>query len=223
MFDKHCLLILHRKQIGMGITERKEREKQGMRELILKEATQMFIEDGYDKTSIRNLAERIEYSPATIYLYYKDKDEIFYAIHEQGFEMLLTRMQEAEGVLNPYEKLFKLGYIYLKFAFDNPEYYDLMFIMRSPMKSLKPEEDWNCGFKSYNSLKDTVRACVEQGYIKPLDVEQLSFSILSYMHGMTSLAIRDRFKMYTPEQVQQLMQGAITMLMEMLKNEPDGK
>jgi AcrR family transcriptional regulator len=61
----------------MGILERKEREKQEMRDLILNVATEMFIEEGYDKTSIRKIADKIEYSPATIYLYFKDKDEIF--------------------------------------------------------------------------------------------------------------------------------------------------
>lgn len=204
----------------MGISQRKERQKQEMRALILEAATHMLMEEGYEKTSIRSLAEQIEYSPATIYLYYKDKDEIFYAIHEQGFEILLARMQEVSHVLNPYERLFRLSYVYLQFAFENPAYYDLMFIMRSPMKSLQSDENWNCGFRNYDCLRDTVRACIEQGYIKPLDVDQLSFSLLSYMHGMTSLTIRNRFKMYTSEQVQGLMQGAITMLMQMLKSEP---
>ncbi len=73
----------------MGITERKEREKQEKRTLILEAATKMFLEDGFDKTSLRNIADKIEYSPATIYLYFKDKNELFYAIQEKGFELLL--------------------------------------------------------------------------------------------------------------------------------------
>jgi AcrR family transcriptional regulator len=73
----------------MGISERKEREKQEMREKILLVATEMFIEEGYDKTSIRKIADKIEYSPATIYLYFKDKDEIFHAIHDKGFDKFL--------------------------------------------------------------------------------------------------------------------------------------
>ena len=60
----------------MGIAERKEREKMEMHDRILQAATVMFLEDGYEKTSIRNIADKIEYSPATIYLYFKDKDEL---------------------------------------------------------------------------------------------------------------------------------------------------
>ena len=72
----------------MAIKERKEREKQDMRNLIIESATQLFLKQGYDKTSIRSIAEDIEYSPATIYLYFKDKDEIFYVIHENAFALL---------------------------------------------------------------------------------------------------------------------------------------
>jgi AcrR family transcriptional regulator len=50
----------------MGISERKERERQEMRERIIEASMKMFIEEGYEKTSIRNIAEKIEYSPATL-------------------------------------------------------------------------------------------------------------------------------------------------------------
>jgi AcrR family transcriptional regulator len=53
----------------MGISDRKEREKQEMKQLIIDAAMRMFVEDGYEKTSIRNIADKIEYSPGTIYLY----------------------------------------------------------------------------------------------------------------------------------------------------------
>ncbi|MBI2419199.1 MAG: helix-turn-helix transcriptional regulator, partial [Ignavibacteriales bacterium] len=57
----------------MGISERKEREKSEMRELVLQTALKLFIDKGYDNVSIRKIANVIEYSPGTIYLYFKDK------------------------------------------------------------------------------------------------------------------------------------------------------
>ncbi|MBK7338149.1 MAG: helix-turn-helix transcriptional regulator [Saprospirales bacterium] len=60
----------------MGINERKEREKVELRGLILKGAMEVFLEEGFENTSIRRIAERVEYSPGTIYVYFKDKDEI---------------------------------------------------------------------------------------------------------------------------------------------------
>lgn len=75
----------------MTIAARKQREKEEMRALILDAARKIFLEKGYEHTSIRNIAEKIEYSPGTIYLYFKEKDEIFHALHEEGFRRLLER------------------------------------------------------------------------------------------------------------------------------------
>ena len=71
----------------MGVKERKEREKHDMRELILKAAHQIFVDKSFEEVSIRNIADEIEYSPATIYLYFKDKNEIFYALHTEAFKI----------------------------------------------------------------------------------------------------------------------------------------
>ena len=68
----------------MSITDRKEREKKEMRQAILDAALTLFREKGYDAVSIRNIAEAIEYSPATIYLYFKDKNEIFFALQYEA-------------------------------------------------------------------------------------------------------------------------------------------
>ena len=78
----------------MGILERKERDRVEMRERIIDVAIEMFVKEGYEKTSIRNIAEKIEYSPATIYLYYKDKDELLYDVQAQAFEKLDQTFRE---------------------------------------------------------------------------------------------------------------------------------
>ncbi|HEY9245546.1 MAG TPA: helix-turn-helix domain-containing protein, partial [Candidatus Methanoperedens sp.] len=72
----------------MGIKERKELEKQEMRKLILDTAMRLILEKGFENVTIRHIAEEIEYSPATIYLYFKDKDDIIYTLHREGFEKL---------------------------------------------------------------------------------------------------------------------------------------
>jgi len=78
----------------MEVTERKEREKTEMRELITAAAMKMFLEDGYAKTSIRGIADAIEYSPGTIYLYFKDKDELLYEVQADAYGRLLEVFQK---------------------------------------------------------------------------------------------------------------------------------
>ena len=96
----------------MGIAERRERDKQTMRRMILDTAMKLFVEDGYEQVSIRKIAENIEYSPATIYLYFKDKDEIFYGLHGEGFDKLLKRQQTTSSIEDPVERLHRLCEIY---------------------------------------------------------------------------------------------------------------
>ena len=72
----------------MGIKERHERDREAVRRAILDAARELFVTEGYQNVSIRKVAERIEYSPAAIYLYFPSKDDIFFALAEEGFRLL---------------------------------------------------------------------------------------------------------------------------------------
>mgnify|MGYP002778520472 CR=1 FL=1 len=202
----------------MGITERKEREKQEMKNLILEAASRLFQEQGYEKTSIRNIAERIEYSPATIYLYYKDKDELFYGVHEKGFELLLEQLHPLMDVKNPLERLRKMGDTYVRFAFEHPDYYDLMFIVSAPIENLhKHNEEWDCGLQNFRLLRQTVAECLEKQMIKSANVDVAAMSIFSFIHGMVSLAIRNRFVMFPREQLPKMFEASMDNMMNLIQ------
>ncbi len=179
----------------MGVTERKERERLEMKQRILDAAKDVFIQEGYDKASIRAIAERIEYSPATIYLYFKDKDELFYAVHEFGFARLFEQMHSLLVIENPLERLRQMGIRYLEFAVANPELYDLMFISRAPMVAIhkKYDDDWDCGQQNFVLLQEIIRQCMAEGLMRETDLSVATMSIWSFVHGLASLFIRDRF------------------------------
>jgi AcrR family transcriptional regulator len=204
---------------NMGIAERKEREKQEMKDQILQAAMDLFIEEGYEKASIRKIADRIEYSPATIYLYFKDKDEIFHAVHEKGFEIFFERMEETAVIPDPFQRLKKLGEIYLNFAFENPQLYDLMFIMWGPMDAMKDGTHWHCGVKAHDGLKQMVRDCIETGKMKSTDVDITAMSIWSFVHGVASLRIRNRFRMCTPEELETMIPASLDMMLQLFRRE----
>lgn len=182
----------------MGIAERKAREKEEMRERIVEAAAQIFIEKGYQKASIRAIAKAIEYSPATIYLYFADKDALFHAVHDRGFGLFFEGFRQvfSQPVDDPFEKLEKLGETYLRFAAENPAYYELMFVEKGPMNALTEGEGWESGLKSKQILRTIVGECMEAGYIGGEDVEANAFAIWACVHGMASLYARDRMHMY---------------------------
>jgi len=193
----------------MGITERKEREKLEMRDLIINTAVDLFVIKGFDKTSMRNIAEAIEYSPATIYLYFKDKNELLYAISEKAFFLFFQYFKTVLPIKDPMERLNALGRVYINFAISHPAYYDLMFIMRSPMESTHTVDDWPNGKKSHDILTSAVSECMEQGYFKHHDPHALSFMIWSTVHGIVTLYLRNRMKMYHNEERKMLLDKAL--------------
>jgi AcrR family transcriptional regulator len=209
----------------MTIANRKERQKEELKAKILQAARELFIEKGYELTSIRNIAERIEYSPTTIYLYFKDKDDIFYALHQEGFRLLNQYFKVLEHIPDPFERLKTITRAYIKFALENREFYDLMFISRSPMNALKDEaEEWDEGKKSFAALVGTVTQCISLGYFQGMDPENLSFTLWSMVHGVCSLEIRDRCAVLTEEKQKGLADRAAAIIIEMLermhKNSP---
>ena len=189
------LSLPHQKCI-VGISERKQKEKEELKALILQAAKKLFVEKGVEQTTIRNIAAAIEYSVGTVYVYFKDKNDIFNELHTQGFMQLGKDMRVLHNVENPMERLKALGRVYINFAMENPDMYDLMFSMKAPMEFLEShhQEQWQEGQSTFDVLKATVRQCLDEGYFKNHSLEPLSFAIWSIVHGMVSLHISQRVK-----------------------------
>jgi AcrR family transcriptional regulator len=201
-------------EVIMGITERKEREKEKMRKLILKTAMELFLKEGYATVSLRRIAKKIEYSPATIYLYFKDKNEILYALHNEGFEELFRRQQAITPIKDLRKRLRKHGEIYLDFAFEHPEYYNLMFIMRGPAKKIVESEQWQVGIRSYDLLKKDVQECMKAGILKNVDLDVATFALWSVVHGIASLILRNRCPMLNHDELPAVAKRAVSFINE---------
>ncbi|MDP4581762.1 MAG: TetR/AcrR family transcriptional regulator [Saprospiraceae bacterium] len=178
----------------MGVSERRIRERLDARQSILATARELFLLKGFEATTIRNIAEKIEYSPSTIYQHFKDKNEIFYTIHSESFAELVRYLNASEMHKNPMDQLIALGQIYIQFALENPELYDLMFIMEAPIDFLDYLEDanWTEGKMAFDYLKSVIANCIQQGLIKETDLESLSYLIWSTVHGLVTISIRKR-------------------------------
>ena len=69
----------------------KKRDQKDVRALVLNTALRLFLKFGYRKVTMRKIAEEIGYTPGTIYLYFKNKAEILYELHNEGFKRLQER------------------------------------------------------------------------------------------------------------------------------------
>ena len=115
-------------------------------------------------------------------------------------------MEKAGKIKNPLKRLHQIGVIYIEFALANPEYYDLMFIMRAPMNALKEkhgdEQCWTYGETTFGLLTATLTECIEQKLVRIKNPVMASMYTWSSVHGLVSLKVRDRFKVMNLDEPQ---------------------
>src|SRR6185369_15408369 len=115
----------------MGIKERQERDREAVSRAILDAARELFVIEGYHNVSIRKIAERIEYSPAAIYGYFESKDDIFFALAEEGFHLLHEGGFEGLDSLPPLDRIRRIFMRLYQFSREHPQYFALMFVDRT--------------------------------------------------------------------------------------------
>src|SRR5262244_2682669 len=107
----------------MGIKERQERDREAVRRSILDAARDLFVSEGYANVSIRKIAERIEYSPAALYGYFPSKDDIFFALAEEGFQLLHRGAEPRQiDTRDPLEQLREMIWGFYRFSCEHPQY-----------------------------------------------------------------------------------------------------
>jgi AcrR family transcriptional regulator len=142
----------------MGIKERQDRERLAVRDAILTAARDLFVAEGYGQASIRKIAERIEYSPAAIYSYFSSKDDIFFALAEEGFQRLDQAIEAVAGAPDPIDDLRRCWWAFYQFSKDHREFFHLMFVDRSvPAIS----EQWQ-GFALLQQMLERVAARIRR-------------------------------------------------------------
>jgi AcrR family transcriptional regulator len=120
--------FVNRKIAGMGIAERKSRQKLELRERILDAARHIVIREGFDALSMRKIAEAIEYSPATLYLHFESRDAIARALCMEGYAQLLATFEPLASIADPAERLRAIGRAYVAFGVAHPQTYRLIFM-----------------------------------------------------------------------------------------------
>lgn len=103
---------------------RRERERDDRRAMILNAAVEVASQEGIDGLSIRKIASKTEYSPAIIYHYFKNKDEILEQMLHQGYQNILQTLGGAQVVsADPAVRLEDSHRRYIAMALQNPDYY----------------------------------------------------------------------------------------------------
>lgn len=201
----------------MGIKQRKDREKEEMKKLILDAAKKIAYEEGFEKVSVRKIAEEIEYSVGTIYLYFRNMDEIIFELHNTAFQKFYECQLQVKDIKDPMEKLRRHGETYIRFGLENPDLYELMFIVRAPGNEIESGTEWKEGLKTFDFLRQNMQECLDAGYFKGADVNVLSVGMWSFVHGLVSLYLRKRMAMLPQDYIQPVLFGAFNTMIDNLQ------
>jgi AcrR family transcriptional regulator len=166
----------------------RERRHQKTKQAILQAAQDIITEKGADGLSLREIAHRIDYSPAGLYEYFSSKDDIIAAVCVEGVERFSAYLNHVPTNLPPAERIIQLGQAYLDFAKDNPQHFMFMFTMIPPAKT--SSNALIAEGSPYAILRQAVQAYLKAENIElpsEYSVDDVAYILWAKIHGMAML------------------------------------
>ena len=169
----------------MGITERRERERGEVRRKILDAARELFMAEGYERVTMRRIADAIEYSPTTIYNHFKDKDDLVNALCHEEFSQLFGALDLAAPARDPVAWIRQIGVAYASFGLANPNHYRFMFMTRIQDGHQVSEP----GRQSFDILRTAVARAIRSGAFAKGNVDTIAQVLWANIHGAVALLV----------------------------------
>ena len=179
-------------RIRTNSADRRNRAKEDTKRAILKAATTLFEQRGYDGFSLRQVAEGIGYTATTIYLYFKDKDELLLAVCAEGFAEFGAALEAAaRSIADPALRIREIGRAYIDFGLSHPVHYRVMF-MQTPDFVLSAVNQPREEISSYQIFMDAITVAMRAGVIPVADPLETTNLLWASVHGLVSLSLSSR-------------------------------
>lgn len=168
--------------------QRRNQEKQEVRAAILQASSDLFLERGYANFSLRQVAERISYSPGTIYLYFRDKDDVLITIMGEGVARFTEMLISAAATPDPRERLAQIGRAYIAFGVGYPAYYQLMFMQRTDYL-IRDDNAPQPILEIFALWRTVVEDAMQAGVLRHGDPVSTGDTLWALLHGSVSIAL----------------------------------
>ena len=162
----------------MGIRERQSRERDTVRRKILNAARTLFLNEGYANVSMRKIAEQIEYSPGAIYSYFGSKEDIFFALAEEGLQFVRTHCSVASHANAPLEGVREAFWRFYTFSKEQPEYFSLIFVDSAVPRISRDWERFNSMRELRSDVEHDIQQCIDDGVFPRAESSGAIFRIL---------------------------------------------
>jgi AcrR family transcriptional regulator len=164
-----------------------------LRNLILDEARRVMLAQGYRCLSMRKIASAVGCTATSIYLYFRDKDDLLHALIDEGLDRLHQQLELAtEGISDPLRRCESLCRAYLKFAIENRAFYEVIFLLHAEHMKRYPQTLYRRARRNLNLFaKALAEAAGRTGNCVDLDYLQ-AHVVWAQLHGAVSLHQLDR-------------------------------
>jgi len=162
----------------MGIRERQNRERDTVRRKILNAARTLFLSDGYANVSMRKIADQIEYSPGAIYSYFQSKEDIFFALAEEGLQSVRTHCSAVAFANAPLERVREAFWRFYTFSKEQPEYFSLIFVDGAVPRISRDWERFSSIRDLRHEIEQDIQQCIDKGQFPGVDTPGTVFRIL---------------------------------------------
>ena len=173
--------------------ERQQHARATTRRAILDAALSLFVTDGYAQVSIRNIAAKVEYSPGAIYSYFKSKDEIFFALAEEGFRLLGASQLQQTPSDNPLDDIRAAAWRFYEFSKRQPQYFALVFLDRRVPRIGREYERFAFMSDLKSRLRAQMKRCIDEGiFPSTVDADVGLRLIWAPILGIAALRLSER-------------------------------
>ncbi|MBT4262841.1 MAG: TetR/AcrR family transcriptional regulator [Deltaproteobacteria bacterium] len=172
----------------MGLKERRQREKEERKSLILKAAKELLLKRGITGTSMNQIAAEAELGVATLYSYFKNKEELFLIIQKEGQELLYEKcLKASKNITDPREKLRRYAATYLDFSVENRNYYCIInHFISSPEMLFSPGMKSESDERAARNLELNEKAIIEgieQGLFQEVEIKRCALIFWGIIHS----------------------------------------
>jgi AcrR family transcriptional regulator len=166
--------------------------RKNYRDEIIESAKQLLAARGYENMNMRGIAKGAGIKAASIYNHFRNKDEIIYRLILDGRLELANRIQcEIDKYETPFEKIMAYYDAFIKFGFENKEYYKIMFMNSYPAEAMRGVKD-DIAREIEPGLKTLSRLIAEYSGLPANESMTFAESLFHMTHGHISLSILNR-------------------------------
>lgn len=216
--------IYVRKKVVLGLLERRGKEKDGRRKLILKSARSLFLEKGFNNVTVDEIAKFSELGKGSIYLYFNSKEEIYAQVLLNDIEKF---NQHTSGLFNKKKSaadlLVEFSYAYADFFLNDSELFRILMIYMLQPGQMNLSEELNPQIiKANNKSIDVFGKILELGLESKelhanINSKQNQYAIWGLLNGIISLYLFSGLKVKRKEKIRTTIKSALEVFIKGLK------